>query len=108
MNRLFFDTQVKFRLGRHFVFILITVIAFALILYARRDNAAFLDVFWVTFINSLFFLGYAYITIFLLIPEFLLKNKIGWFLLLFILVGFGLGCENDGFRRDFLFIHFTR
>jgi len=90
MNRLFFDTQVKFRLGRHFVFILITVIAFALILYARRDNAAFLDVFWVTFINSLFFLGYAYITIFLLIPEFLLKNKIGWFLLLFILVGFGL------------------
>lgn len=90
MNRLFFDTRLKFRLVRHFIFFLTILFAFALILYARRDDATFFAVFWVTFVNSLFFLGYAYITIFLLIPEFLLKNKIGWFLLLFILVGLGL------------------
>jgi len=90
MNGLFFDTRFKFRLVRHLIFFLITVSIFALILYARKDDALFGDIVRVTFINSLFFLGYAYITIFLLIPEFLLKNKIGWFLLLFILVGLGL------------------
>jgi LytS/YehU family sensor histidine kinase len=90
MNRLFFDTRVKFRLGRHFIFFLTMVIAFASILYVRRANATFFEVLWVTFLNSLFFLGYAYITIFLLIPELLLKKKTGWFVLLFILVGLGL------------------
>lgn len=90
MNRLFFDTRVKFRLVRHLIFFLTTVFAFAFILYTRKEDAVFNDIFRVTFTNSLFFLGYAYITIFLLIPEFLLKNKIVWFLLLFILVGLGL------------------
>lgn len=90
MNRLLFDTKIKFRLSRHFIFFLAIVFTFALILYSRKEDAGFWDIFRLTFVNSLFFLGYAYITIFLLIPEFLLKNKVAWFLLLFILVGLGL------------------
>ncbi|MFW6245997.1 MAG: sensor histidine kinase [Tangfeifania sp.] len=90
MNRLFFDTGVKFRLARHFIFFLTVLFTFVLIFYVRREDAVLSDIFRVVLINSLFFLGYAYIAIFLLIPEFLLKNKTGWFLLLFILVGVGL------------------
>lgn len=90
MNRLLFDIKLKYRFFRHFIFFITVVFSFAIVLYTRKDDMSFVNVLFVTFTNSLFFLGYAYISIFLLIPEFLLKNKIGWFLLLFILVGFGL------------------
>ena len=64
---------------------------------------SFTSLFIVTFINSLFFLGYAYISIFLLIPEFLLKNKIGWFLMLFLLVGIGLSALKMIFSDEIFY-----
>jgi LytS/YehU family sensor histidine kinase len=55
-----------------------------------QNGNGFFEIFWVTLVNALFFFGYAYITIFLLIPEFLLKEKIIRFIILFILVGIAL------------------
>ena len=63
---------------------------FTCIFFVQNSEGKFIRAFGVTFLNALFFFGYAYITIFLLIPEYLLKEKIILFILLFILVGFGL------------------
>lgn len=66
------------------------VFLFSLVLSGQHPNESFWKMWVLTFVNALFFFSYALITIFLLIPEFLLKSKVAWFILLFVLVGFGL------------------
>lgn len=90
MNRFLFDNRLKFRVLRHVVFFIITVAAFTIILFIQIKAESLIDTFWITFINALFFFSYAYLTIFLLIPEFLLNKKIVWFIILFLLVGIAL------------------
>ncbi len=67
-----------------------TVLIFTAILFNGGGQRTFTDTFILVIVNALFFFGYAYITIFGLIPELLLKNRIFWFVLLFVLVGVGL------------------
>ena len=90
MNKLLYNTRFLYRGSRHILFFSFTVLFFTAILYAQNSTDNFSHTFKITLINALFFFSYAYITIFLLIPEFLLKKKIIWFLLLFILVGIAL------------------
>ncbi len=90
MNKYFYENSIRYRLIRHILFFLITVLFFAIIFFVQNRTENFLNAFWVTFLNALFFFGYAYITIFLLIPEFLLTRKIAWFVVLFMLVGIAL------------------
>jgi len=90
MNRFLYNNSFKYRLWRHILFFATTVLAFTAILFVQNNSESFYKTLWVTFINALFFFSYAYITIFLLIPEFLLNKKAGWFALLFLLVGVGL------------------
>lgn len=90
MNRFLYDTNFKFRFGRHLVFFVVNVFAFTTILFVQDNNGNFFETLWLTFVNALFFFSYAYLTIFLLVPEFLLKRKIVWFAILFVLVGVGL------------------
>jgi len=66
------------------------VLLFTFLVFIQKNAGSILEAFRLTFINAFFFFGYAYITIFLLVPELLLKRKILWFVLLFILVGVGL------------------
>jgi len=90
MKRFLYNNNFKYRFTRHILFFLLTVLVFAVILFVQNGSGTFVNRLWVTFINALFFFGYAYITIFLLIPEFLLTKKTGWFALLFLLVGIAL------------------
>ncbi len=90
MNNLLYNNEIKFRLLRHLLFFFSTVITFSVILFVQDNSGSFTRTFWVTFVNGLFFFSYAYITIFVLIPELLLSKKIIWFLLLFLLVGIAL------------------
>lgn len=90
MNRLLFNNSLKCRVSRYSLLYLVTVFIFTGIFYIQNTTGNFWDSFVVTFINSLFFFGYAFITIFLLIPEILLKGKKLWFILLFLLVGIAL------------------
>ena len=90
MNRILFDNALKYRVTRHFIFFLVTVIAFSVILFLRSEGESFLQSFTNILINSFFFFAYAYLTIFLLIPEFLLKKKIAWFIIIFLLIGIAL------------------
>lgn len=89
MNRFLFDNRFNYQVIRHSLFFLLTVLGFAFILYLQKDQSSFLSVLWLTFGNAIFFFGYSYLTIFLLVPEFLLKRKILLFILLFILTGIG-------------------
>jgi two-component system, LytTR family, sensor kinase len=87
MNRFIYNNSFKFRFFRHLLFFLISVLVFSVILFVQNRPEGFGKTLWVTFVNALFFFSYAYITIFLLIPEFLLNKKTGWFVVLFLLVG---------------------
>lgn len=75
---------------RHILFFVLTVLTFSVILFVQKNDVGFSKILWVTFINAVFFFSYAYITIFLLIPELLLTKKTIWFALLFLLVGIAL------------------
>jgi len=90
MNRVLYENNFRFRLFRHVLFFLITVFVFTLILLAQNNSANLPNTLWLTFLNALFFFSYAYITIFLLVPEFLLRQKLGWFIILFLLIGIAL------------------
>jgi two-component system, LytTR family, sensor kinase len=90
MNQFLYNNSFKYRLSRHFLFFAITVLAFTVILNLQNNNESFYKTLWITLINAVFFFSYAYITIFLLIPEFLLTKKTGWFAVLFLLVGVAL------------------
>ena len=90
MKKLLYNTEFLYRGTRHFLFFGFTVLFFTGILFVQNGNEGVWQIFSTTLIDSVFYFGYAYITIFLLIPEFLLKAKIVWFLLLFVLIGIGL------------------
>ncbi len=90
MNRFIFDNSARFRIYRHTLFFLITLIVFTSVLSVQNNTESFSKTIWTVTVNAFFFFGYAYITIFLLIPELLLTKKIGWFALLFVLVGIAL------------------
>lgn len=89
MNKLIFENRFKFRFTRHVIFFALTVSTFAIIFYVQHRNGNFPETLGITAINALFFFAYAYITIFLLIPEYLIKRKILLFVLLFLLIGIG-------------------
>jgi len=90
MNKLLNDTSFLYRGTRHFLFFSLTVLVFTGILFAQNQEEELWKTFVVTLTNALFFFSYAYITIFLLIPEYLLRSKLVWFIVLFVLVGIGL------------------
>ncbi|WP_372948373.1 sensor histidine kinase [Mariniphaga sp.] len=90
MNRYIFDIRLKYRIIRHIILFIGTVLLFTFVLFYQDKSKSLSESLMVTLINSVFFFGYAYIVLFLLIPEFLLKNKIGWFMLLLLLVGTAL------------------
>ncbi|HPF52288.1 MAG TPA: histidine kinase [Draconibacterium sp.] len=90
IEKFLYDNRLLYRGSRHFLFFISMVLLFSFVLDSHHPNESFLSMFLTTFSNALFFFAYAYITIFLLIPEFLLKPKLGWFILLFVLIGFGL------------------
>ena len=90
MNKLFFENSFRYRLVRHVIFFMVTVFVFTVILHVQNKNNSLLFSFWTTLLNAFFFFSYAYITIFFLIPEYLLKGNAWWFMLLFLLVGVAL------------------
>jgi two-component system, LytTR family, sensor kinase len=85
-----YNQNFRYRLARHLSFFWLTVLIFVAILHFREKGKDLTEVFFTVFLNALFFFGYAYITIFIIIPEFILKNRFIWAALIFLLVGIGL------------------
>jgi len=90
MNRFLFSQRVQYRLLRHLLFFCLATLLFTLIVLKQGGEKDFLRVLYTVFLNALVFFSYAYITIFLIIPEFILKNRLLSGMLIFILVGIGL------------------
>jgi LytS/YehU family sensor histidine kinase len=79
------------------------VILFSWVAYIRSEGATgFLRGFVMVFTNAIFFFGYAYITVYLLIPQLLLKRKIVSFFISFVAVGIGLSLLKFLFS-DYIF-----
>ncbi|QIA08627.1 sensor histidine kinase [Draconibacterium halophilum] len=102
MNKLLYNNSLLYRGTRHILFFVVTVVLFTGILFVQNENVSLLQVLGITLGNAFFFFGYVYITIFLLIPEFLLKAKPFWFIVVFLLVGIGLSALKLVFS-DYIF-----
>jgi len=87
MNKFLFDNALKFRISRHIVFFTIVVLVFTLVLYSRSSDQTFLYQLKLTFINALIFLGYGYLTVFILIPFLVLRRKYVLFAFSFLSLG---------------------
>src|SRR5690554_6617440 len=107
MNRIIFDIRIRYRVIRHLVLFVVTVLLFAFIVFFQGKNKSFSEALGITSLNSVFFFGYAYIVLFLLIPEFLLKRKIGWFVLLFLLIGTALSALKFAFSDEIFYASFA-
>lgn len=84
------------------MFFAIVVLVFTLVLYSRKSDRNFLSQLNLTFINSLIFLGYGYLTIFILIPFILLRKKYALFGVLFVVLGVVLSAIKLSIS-DFIF-----
>ncbi len=102
LNKFLFHTALKYRIGRHLIFFMLLVLIFTLVLFSRSSNHHFLQLLYLTFINALIFLGYGYLTIFVLIPIFLPIRKYAYFGISFLGLGFLLSALKLSIS-DFIF-----
>jgi LytS/YehU family sensor histidine kinase len=91
------------RIFRHLVLFFSMVLLFAWVAYSRSDAY---ENFWsgylMVFTNALFFFGYAYITVYLLIPKLLLRRRILVFMVVLLLTGLVLSLLKFLFS-DYIF-----
>lgn len=102
MNKIFYSHKLAYRITRHILFFLVIVLIFTFILQAQNNQSNFSNTLFIVSLNALLFFGYAYISIFVLIPELLLNNRYFWFILLFSLIGIGLSAIKL-LLSDFIF-----
>ena len=86
--KLFTDQRWIFRIFRHVLLFVSLVLIFSWVAYSRSEKTSdYLHSFFVVLVNAFFFFAYAYLTVYLLIPLFLTKRKMGWFVMLFLVSG---------------------
>lgn len=91
MFGLLMNQKLIYRILRHVILFCTMVILFSWVAYSRSpEEYNFLDRFATVFVNALFFFGYAYLTVYLLIPYLLVRNRVGLFILGFLVSGIGL------------------
>jgi sensor histidine kinase YesM len=88
VNKFLFHTDLKYRLYRHITFFVVIVLVFTLVLFSRSNGRHFGQLLFLTVVNAIFFLGYGYLMIFVVIPLFLPAKK--YFLLGILFFGIGI------------------
>ena len=102
MNKFLFHTDLKFRVSRHITFFVIIVLVFTLVLFSRSHGRHFGELLLLTTLNAVFFLGYAYLSIFIIIPLFLPEKKYAFLGITFLTIGFLLSVIKLSIS-DFIF-----
>ena len=103
MFNLLLSQKLTQRILRHVILFLTMVLLFSWATYSRSgESGSFLKGLIMVFTNAIFFFGYAYLTVFLLIPYFLVKRKGLLFLIFFIVTGMGFSLLKFIFS-DFIF-----
>jgi LytS/YehU family sensor histidine kinase len=88
MYDLLISQKLPYRIIRHLVLFLSMVLLFSWVAASRsKGELDFLHGFIMVFFNALFFFGYAYLTVYLLIPYFLVRKRYLLFVVFFILSG---------------------
>lgn len=91
MYKLLVSQKLLNRVVRHVTLFLGMVFLFTWVAWSRSsDQGSFWRELAMVSTNALFFFGYAYITVYLLIPKLLVQKRLIIFLLVFVLTGFGL------------------
>lgn len=103
MHKLFASQKLFHKILRHIFLFVTMVLLFAWVAYSSSDNKDnFFRELAMVFTNALFFFGYAYLTVYLLIPKFLVQRKVFLFILLFLASGLGLSLMKFVFS-DYIF-----
>jgi len=103
MYNLLLSQKLTIRIFRHLVLFFTMVLLFAWVAYSRSGEASgFWKGYLMVFTNAIFFFGYAYLTVYLLIPRFLLKRRILVFFIAFVLTGLALSLLKFLFS-DYIF-----
>ena len=103
MYKLLVDQNSVYRVFRHVLLFVLMVLLFSWVAHSRSDpGGSFLDVFLMVLVNAVVFFGYAYLTVYLLIPKILVKRRVFLFLAAFILGGIALSGLKFLFS-DYLF-----
>lgn len=91
MFRLVVDQKWIYRILRHVLLFVTLVLIFTWVIHSRSDDGSgFPGDLLVVLIHALIFFGYAYITVYLLIPRLLTKSQIILFIGSFLLLGIAL------------------
>ena len=89
LKTVFLSDRWKYRIARHSLLWMSLLVIFTVIYHDRQGaDGSLWQAFGQVGLNSLFFVGYAYVTVFLLIPVILEKRRILLFVVLFLLSGF--------------------
>lgn len=103
MYNLLVSQKLLIRVIRHVALILGTVFLFTWVAWSRGgDQSSYWLVFAMVTTNALFFFGYAYITVYLLIPKLLVRRWVILFIVAFVATGIGLSLFKFIFS-DFIF-----
>jgi len=88
MYDLLLSQKLIIRVFRHLVLFLTMVLLFSWVAFSRAEaDRDFWRYFIMVFTNAIFFFGYAYVTVYLLIPYMLLKKRVLTFIVAFITTG---------------------
>jgi two-component system LytT family sensor kinase len=103
MYKLLVSQKLWIRILRHFALFLVMIFLFSWVAWSRGNDQS---VFWQELVmvttNAIFFFGYAYITVYLLIPVLLIRKRVVVFALAFVVAGLGLSWLKF-FFSDFIF-----
>jgi len=103
MHELIASQKLIHRVIRHLFLFVSMVLLFAWVAYSRSDKQeSFFRGLSMVFTNAIFFFGYAYLTVYLLIPKFLVGRKVFIFILLFLASGLLLSLLKFVFS-DYIF-----
>lgn len=103
MYSLLVSQKLSSRIIRHLSLFLGMVLLFAWVAYSRSEEPrSFWKGYAMVFTNAVFFFGYAYLTVYLLIPKLLLKKSFFLFFICFLLAGLGLSLVKFLFS-DYIF-----
>jgi sensor histidine kinase YesM len=103
MYKLLVSQKLLIRVVRHVALFLGMVFLFTWVAWSRSDDqGSFWRGFAMVSANAVFFFGYAYITVYLLIPQLLVRRRVTLFILAFVATGIGLSLFKFLFS-DFVF-----
>ena len=103
MYTLLISQKFIYRFLRHLLLFVSMVMLFSWVADSRtRTATGYFQVIPMVTLNALFFFGYAYLTVYMLIPALLVKKRYLIFTLLFLLTGIGLSWMKLYFS-DFIF-----